>query len=871
MLTLVQGKWEISLDFSQQLRLVSIGKREGISWNLIIKHPEIVSPKDERTIKAIEKKIADGCTLKVEDLGWDKTLTCKVRLSAFMALPLNRRFHTTFIDNLEEGKAPPCEGRLPWDGLEERLPFVLAPFQREGVAWMAAREARGSSITSPIFRVARLQADDGYPVYLSHPNPSESILWRGYPQARSGGFLCDEPGLGKTIQMVALMNLTGFHFRDTPPWAKGAYGPWLKPSICSAPWLRRTKDNTFTTSTHPFPLATLDAAAEVVAQSTPLWTRFPCPWFNPVAPKGGTLVIFPTTLSSQWETEILDKSADDGIEVLNLSKESSWSLDRLLAADVVLATHGMLRAERRRSAERVAWGDTWRCDKLNRILYEEPHKDLYRLATYDVVQILPWGTEFVVERLEDGGKVVYGWPWHAEMEEVTGLDDIGLPTTAAGFSLKDYDWICPGQLKLCGTQNLVEEGAKRSSLKCGRCGSRPSSRVMGVLSAIDPSPLFRVWWRRIILDESDRLTSMPQTLNDVSLLQSHVLWCLTGTPNGTDPRFGRNFLEQLSLFFVDRSLDKDVGLHIQEWRDPAFQGDLVDLWMLRRTKDEVDHQLSLPPLDFHTLSVDLEENDGREWILAMHRDMAACRSQRFGRLWRVLTIQEGLQDVILVDNMELNLEGPAKDCPVCMDKIEGGACVRTPCGHFFCKTCISTWMVRAPTLKIPCPACRTVLTSKNLKLALEPAVERTFNPGNLSKLRRIQTLLASIPGHERVVIATRYPEAMATLTRVLDCPSLHAKMSKNQREAILGGGWKRCLVISANLHGFGLNLTQANHLIIVDEPSKAHYRTQLVGRLYRIGQERHVHIYRLVTKDTLEEWADTGADLTKVLGAKWGK
>lgn len=812
-------------------------------------------------------------------------------LSLWFPLPLGRRCHSTMLakrlsfdscrscrssksksirepafldsDPLINSRSKPKDKPPAFAELEGKLSYVLCPFQREGVVWMAGQEAKVSSLTHGIFNHFEMVTQDGLPLFGSQPNPSETLVWRDWPKSRSGGFLADEPGLGKTVQMVTLMNLCGFHYRDTPPWVKGPYGQWLKPLSKGRYRLRRYEGSKGRSTT-------------AVLHGLDPWSPVPYPWFCPDVPLGGTLIVFPTTLSGQWEDELRDKSLNEHLSILNLSKTASMSLDGLLAQDVVLVTHGMLRAERRRSGERILWDEPWTCRALIRESLSSssslPLNAWKSLEHFSLLSLLPWGTEVLIDRVEEDG-TFYGWPWSPERDRQEWDESLGPSTTTKDLRLDQMDWKVVGQLTVCSCMNRVKEGATKSQVVCSACGAHPSPPTMKALTNLDPSPLFRIWWRRVILDESDRLTSMPQTLNDVTRLQTHVLWCLTGTPNGTDPRFGHNFLQQLELFFVnggrplENGLSKDVGLALQEWRDPAFQGDLVDLWMMRRTKEEVKDQLSLPPVDFHTLEVVLEERDGKGWIEAMHRDMAAIGSTRFGRLWRVLTIQEGLDSVILVDNMEVDLEGPGKDCPVCMDKIEEGKCVKTPCSHFFCKTCIQTWMARAPTREITCPACRFILTPKNLMLALEPALEPSFTPGNLAKLRTIQGLLGKIPSEERILIATRYPEAMATLTRVLGCPSLHVKMTKTKRDKILREGWTRCLVISMNLHGFGLNLTQANHLILVDQPSKAHHSTQLVGRVYRIGQKRHVHIYRLVTKGTLEEWVDTGTDLTKVLAS----
>jgi len=45
------------------------------------------------------------------------------------------------------------------------------------------------------------------------------------------------------------------------------------------------------------------------------------------------------------------------------------------------------------------------------------------------------------------------------------------------------------------------------------------------------------------------------------------------------------------------------------------------------------------------------------------------------------------------------------ECPVCYEVIAAGESTRTPCGHVFHQSCMSTWLERATT----CPSCRAVV------------------------------------------------------------------------------------------------------------------------------------------------------------------
>ena len=53
--------------------------------------------------------------------------------------------------------------------------------------------------------------------------------------------------------------------------------------------------------------------------------------------------------------------------------------------------------------------------------------------------------------------------------------------------------------------------------------------------------------------------------------------------------------------------------------------------------------------------------------------------------------------------------------------------------------------------------------------------------------------------------------------------------------------------------GVGLNLTGADIVIFVDHDFNPSKDVQAMDRAHRLGQTRKVHVYRLITKGTVEE------------------
>ncbi|MDP6057887.1 MAG: C-terminal helicase domain-containing protein [Pirellulaceae bacterium] len=60
-------------------------------------------------------------------------------------------------------------------------------------------------------------------------------------------------------------------------------------------------------------------------------------------------------------------------------------------------------------------------------------------------------------------------------------------------------------------------------------------------------------------------------------------------------------------------------------------------------------------------------------------------------------------------------------------------------------------------------------------------------------------------------------------------------------------------LISLKAGGFGLNLTAADYVFILDPWWNPAVEQQAIDRAHRIGQTRHVFAYRLICEDTVEQ------------------
>ena len=64
---------------------------------------------------------------------------------------------------------------------------------------------------------------------------------------------------------------------------------------------------------------------------------------------------------------------------------------------------------------------------------------------------------------------------------------------------------------------------------------------------------------------------------------------------------------------------------------------------------------------------------------------------------------------------------------------------------------------------------------------------------------------------------------------------------------------KSIFLISLKAGGLGLNLTAADYVFIIDPWWNPAAEMQAIDRAHRIGQDKKVFVYKIITKDTVEE------------------
>lgn len=311
--------------------------------------------------------------------------------------------------------------------------------------------------------------------------------------------------------------------------------------------------------------------------------------------------------------------------------------------------------------------------------------------------------------------------------------------------------------------------------------------------------LRRYRFRYAILDESQAIKNpLAETAKAARLLNARRRLALTGTPveNST--------LELWSQFaFLNPGLLGNLDYFREAFVTPIEQNQdaetarflrrMVYPFILRRTKDQVAPEL--PPRSERLLEVDMEPAQRRLYI--RQRDY-----------YRALLL--GLIDNNGIDNARMQV-------------LEGLLRLRQICNH--------------PRL-------------------VEPDFRGSSGKFELL-IETLETLAAE--GHKALVFS-QFVQMLALIREALDARRipyayLDGQTRRRQQEVdrFQSDETLRFFLISLKAGGVGLNLTAADYVIHVDPWWNPAVEMQATDRTHRIGQKKPVFVYKLVTRDSVEE------------------
>ncbi|XP_062438566.1 helicase-like transcription factor isoform X4 [Rhea pennata] len=428
----------------------------------------------------------------------------------------------------------------------------------------------------------------------------------------------------------------------------------------------------------------------------------------------------------------------------------------------------------------------------------------------------------------------------------------------------------------------------------------------------DDSPLHKIKWLRIVLDEGHTIRNPnAQQTKAVLSLEAHRRWVLTGTPIQNSVKDLWSLISFLKLKpFTDR-----------EWWHRTIQrpvamgtpGGLRRLQLLlksitlRRTKiSKVKGKpvLELPERKVLIQYVTLTEEERQIYQSVKMEGKAAIK--RFFNEGTVLAHYADILGVLLrlrqlcchlrlctnasssfstagnntpeelrqmlVDKMKLVLNsGSDEECAVCLESLTFP--VITHCAHVFCKPCIYE-VIRSEQPNASCPLCRNELRVEHL---VECPVEEELDSSNgkkgdqewvsSSKINALMHALIELRKENpatKCLIVSQFTTFLSLIENPLKKSGflftrLDGSMTQKKRvEAIhcfqsSQAGSPTIMLLSLKAGGVGLNLTAASRVFLMDPAWNPAAEDQCFDRCHRLGQKYSVVITKFIVKDSVEE------------------
>lgn len=249
--------------------------------------------------------------------------------------------------------------------------------------------------------------------------------------------------------------------------------------------------------------------------------------------------------------------------------------------------------------------------------------------------------------------------------------------------------------------------------------------------------------------------------------------------------------------------------------------------------------------------------------------------------------------------MRLNTVGPRsimeQECPICMDLIEVLTAVMTPCGHFYCRSCLES------IVGVKCPTCRKDFTLESchklpevmrspslcfdlaefedeLKSDKQEIMRPKYPCGSIkddgqwgdlipsTKILRLMKILENTRLNDsstKVIIFSQFVSMLDLVGPFLTRKGFKyltydGRMSRKRKDYVIKqfkdipAGYS-VLLMSLRCGSLGLNLTEASKVIFLDLWWNPAVEEQATDRVHRIGQAKEVTVHRLTIKDTVEE------------------
>ena len=418
---------------------------------------------------------------------------------------------------------------------------------------------------------------------------------------------------------------------------------------------------------------------------------------------------------------------------------------------------------------------------------------------------------------------------------------------------------------------------------------------------------------RVIFDECHMIKScFSNTAFSCSNIKAKKRWCITATPGAISKMTPIFCLLKINPFYTEH-MDRYMNYMIEKQR--GMLGQLIDKLFIVLSKKHMintpitsnmvyedvildmseDHEVMYKHLYHQTkeqIMIFWRENSGlrkynkimsaynRLHMAAMHPkslDIGIYAKVSEGSKKKSLeSMAQSMNQTKFQKNMAKNMKDIDNEtCCICLEPFDRPTI--TTCHHIFCYECIQSSLKH----KKKCPQCRQpihnnsltelvkeidMVDNKDVYTFVDNGIDK-YIPKNIhtlyqkqhtsNKLEWIKNKIKNTPD-QSFVIFSQFNTCLNYVQKHLGMHvgMIDGKKTRVQRKKAIEMFQEKQLkifLLSTKTSAVGLTLTASCHLIFMEPLLDNQIYKQAIGRLHRIGQHRHVHIYTLYSKNTIEE------------------
>lgn len=210
-------------------------------------------------------------------------------------------------------------------------------------------------------------------------------------------------------------------------------------------------------------------------------------------------------------------------------------------------------------------------------------------------------------------------------------------------------------------------------------------------------------------------------------------------------------------------------------------------------------------------------------------------------------------------------------CSLCLETVSRPTI--TNCLHIFCHDCIK----RSLEFRKKCPMCRCDLNESAFKeikssmnekkidgfviktdllgrrIKIEDTIATLYDSMTRCKLNELKRIVAT---RNKIVVYSQYNTVLESFSKEIESSIITGRSSRAQRKRNIESfkrGDTNVFFLSTKIADVGINLTEGDTLVFLEPGIDNDVEKQAIGRLKRIGQDKTVHIYKLYSRNTLED------------------